>query len=527
MANEQSDLANLNLETTLPKPWEREQTFNDVLYDWMGRAPWLAISAAAHVIIVLICMAIPWDKFSKAPTTEIKATLDQAPEEVFEDPPEEEPEELEEEPTEEPVLKDAEVSDHNEEDTNEDAESVVGDPDFSADSPFDSKAFNDVIGIGGGAGGKFGGRFGGRKNLKARGGAGVEQALKDGLEWLKWHQSAEGTWKARDYVENCGKIGPTTCSDVGEESNNVGMTGLALLAFMGDGNTTREGPYKENVARGIKWLKEEQDIDNGLFGGRIGHAFIYNHAIASLAMCEAYYFSQSPALKGSAQKGVEFIMSARNPYGAWRYSQPPTGENDTSVTGWMVFALKSAEEAKLKIDKESFAGALTWIDEATDTSTGRVGYDAVGTPSSRVTRINDHFNEQRGESMTAVGLLCRVFMGQDPKTTPMMEKHAELMGKALPKWDADPKAKEGTDFYYWYYGSYAMYQMGGDKYWEQWNKAMKTAVVDSQRRDGDEKGSWDAKVDPWGYAGGRVYTTALGVLCLEVYYRYARVLGGR
>jgi len=527
MANEQPDLSNLHIESSLPKPWEREQTFNDVLYDWMGRAPWLAISAAAHVIVVLICMAIPWDALNRNEATEIKATIEQAPEEVFEDPPEEEPEELEEEPTEEPVLKDAEVSDHNEEDTNEDFESVQGDPDFTADSPFDAKAFNDVIGIGGGAGGKFGGRFGGRKNLRARGGSGTEQALKDGLEWLRWHQSAEGLWDSDGFSANCGKIGASTCSDPGEANNDIGMTGIALLAFLGDGNTTREGPYKDNVARGIKWLKEEQDPDTGLFGGRIGHAFIYNHAIATLATCEAYYFSQSPLIKTTAQRAAEYIMLARNPYSAWRYDVPPSGESDTSVTGWMVFALKSAEEAKLKVDRESFVGALSWIDEVTDPATGRVGYDSIGSASSRVTRINDHFNEQRGESMTAVGLLCRFFLGQDPDKTPIMQKHADLLAASLPKWDADPAAKEGTDFYYWYYGSYAMYQMGGDKYWEKWNKAMKTAVVDSQRRDGDEKGSWDAKVDPWGYAGGRVYTTALGVLCLEVYFRYAKVLGAR
>jgi hypothetical protein len=525
MANEQPDLSNLHIESSLPKPWEREQTFNDVLYDWMGRAPWLAISAAAHVIIVLICLAIPWDKFNKSDTKEIKATIDQPPEEVFEDPPPEEPEELEEEPTEEPVLKDAEVSDHNEEDTNEEFESVQGDPDFSADSPFDSKAFNDVIGIGGGAGGKFGGRFGGKRNLKARGGSGVEQALKDGLEWLKWHQSADGVWESAGYTANCGKIGSTVCTDVGEQNNDVGMTGLALLAFLGDGNTTREGPYKENVARGIKWLKEHQE-DTGLFGGRIGHAFMYNHAIASLAMCEAYYFSQSPLIKGSAQRSVEVIMQARNPYGAWRYSDRPDGDNDTSVTGWMVFALKSAEEAKLKVDKESFVGALNWIEEMTDPSTARVGYDSVGSASSRVARINDNFNQNRGESMTAVGLLCRIFLGQDPKNTPIMGKHADLLTKKLPTWDADPAKEAGTDFYYWYYGSYAMYQMGGD-HWNKWVKSMEAAVVKSQRKDGDEKGSWDAKVDPWGHAGGRVYTTALGVLCLEVYFRYARVLGAR
>lgn len=121
-----------------------------------------------------------------------------------------------------------------------------------------------------------------------------------------------------------------------------------------------------------------------------------------------------------------------------------------------VFALKSAEEATLKIERESFAGAPTWIDEATDTKTGRVGYDAVGTPSSRVTRINDHFNEQRRESTTAVGLLCRIFLGQDPKATPIMGLHADLLTKKPQTYDADPKKEAGTDFYSWCYRSYAM-----------------------------------------------------------------------
>ena len=61
---------------------------------------------------------------------------------------------------------------------------------------------------------------------------------------------------------------------------------------------------------------------------------------------------------------------------------------------------------------------------------------------------------------------------------------------------------------------------------DRFDKAMKSAVLDSQRKDGASKGSWDPK-GPWGFAGGRVYSTALGVLCLEVYFRYAKVLGGR
>ena len=103
-----------------------------------------------------------------------------------------------------------------------------------------------------------------------------------------------------------------------------------------------------------------------------------------------------------------------------------------------------------------------------------------------------------------------------------MEKHADLLVKSLPEWDPDGLS---NDMYYWYYGSYAMFQMGG-RHWENWNKAMKKAVLDSQRRDGSSKGSWDP-IGPWGFSGGRVYSTALGVLCLEVYFRYSSLLGAR
>ena len=53
---------------------------------------------------------------------------------------------------------------------------------------------------------------------------------------------------------------------------------------------------------------------------------------------------------------------------------------------------------------------------------------------------------------------------------------------------------------------------------------MKDAIIDKQRKDGDQRGSWDP-IGPWGREGGRVYSTATMVMCMEVYYRYARVFG--
>tara|TARA_R110002126_G_scaffold25583_3_gene87472 strand:- start:17904 stop:19472 length:1569 start_codon:yes stop_codon:yes gene_type:complete len=522
MSSSNPHFEGIEIETTLPKPWEMEETFNDVLYDWMSRAPWLAISAIAHGAAIFLLAAIPWNMFDKPEETIIQASVDTPPEDVVEEPPPEEPEEVEEiESEEEPIVEDFEVSDHNETDTDDEFAESEGDPDQSSNSPFDSKAFNNMIGIGGGAGGKFGNRRGGRKNLKA--GSGQEAAIENGLKWLKDHQSPEGYWDVDEYYLN-NVVGGTDCSEgAGSNGQDIGMTGLALLAFLGDNHTLLEGKYKGVVTKGINWLKKQQDSESGLFGEQLGHAFIYDHGIAALAMTEAYFLSKkNPVYKSTAQKAINFITKARNPYGAWRYDYPATGDNDTSVTGWMVFALKSAEDAGLKIDKEAYTGAMNWIEEATEESSGRVGYDRTGDFSSRIENVNDHYEREKGEGMTAVGLLCRFFLGQKPDDTPMMKRHADLLQAKLPEWDPEGNA---CDMYYWYYGTYAMYQMG-DSHWRNWEKSMDKAVVKSQRTEGDYLGSWDP-VGPWGYSGGRVYSTALMVLCIEVYYRYARVLGAR
>ena len=513
------DYSEIQIESSLPKPWEEEHTFNDVLYDWMNRAPWLAISAAAHVLAYFVLSSVPWLDFSDKKGAEIQAEIQTPPEEIFEEPEEEPEEEIIEEEIEEPVLRDSEIT---ETETVEDFDVAEGEPDFTSDAPFESESFNNVLGIGGGAGGKMGGRGAGRG--RKSGGSGTEQALQDALQWLKDHQSPDGYWDCDNFMNN-NMVGGTDCDGPGNATHDVGVTGLALLAFLGDGHTTNEGKYKEVVKRGIAWLRSQQDPDSGLIGEDTSHDFIYDHAIATLAICESYYFGKSPLIKGTAQKAINYIQRARNPYGAWRYDVPPTGDNDTSVTGWMLFALTSAKEAGLKVDTEAIDGGLLWIDEVTDVQSGRIGYDAPNTMSSR-TPANEIYPREKGEAMTAVGMLCRIFLGQDRDTVvggeKILDKHADLLKTKLPVWDEEGY---GCDMYYWYYGSYAMFQVGGDG-WRKWEEAMKEAVLKNQRDDGDSKGSWDP-VGPWGYSGGRVYSTALMTLCIEVYFRYGKVLGAR
>ena len=75
-----------------------------------------------------------------------------------------------------------------------------------------------------------------------------------------------------------------------------------------------------------------------------------------------------------------------------------------------------------------------------------------------------------------------------------------------------------ANFYYWYYGTLSLFHLQG-KPWERWNTALKPELVELQRHDGGLAGSWDPNT-VWGGYGGRVYTTSLATLCLEIYYRY-------
>jgi hypothetical protein len=122
-------------------------------------------------------------------------------------------------------------------------------------------------------------------------------------------------------------------------------------------------------------------------------------------------------------------------------------------------------------------------------------------------------------------MLARIFMGDDPRKDPMIQKGVALMTKLPPTWNTNDGS---IDMYYWYYATLALYQAGGAA-WKTWDAAMATSIVANQRKDGAYcgfKGSWDP-IDPWGAEGGRVYSTAILTMCLEVYYRYDKVVGTR
>ncbi|MEZ6007389.1 MAG: hypothetical protein R3F05_06425 [Planctomycetota bacterium] len=344
-------------------------------------------------------------------------------------------------------------------------------------------------------------------------------AVTAGLAWLATHQAADGRWEAGLVLADEGE-GSTAVR--GKSHYDVGVTGLAVLAFLGAGySPTGEGPHASNVARGVQYLISTQDPE-GCFGTRTTQQYIYGHLIASLALSEAYALSGDARLLEPMMRGVRFTLLARNPYMGWRYGIKP-GDNDTSVTSWAVLSLVSARLARDKQPIEGVAdaltGALTWLEKVTDENTGRIGYITRGTGPARPQEMIDRFPAEHSEAMTAAGTLARLLAGTSP-TDRTVALSSKLLLKRTPVWN---EASGEIDMTYWYFGTLATYQMGGAT-WATWRQALARAVLASQRRSGDAAGSWDP-AGPWGPDGGRVYSTALMTLCAEVMLRYEGASG--
>lgn len=112
-----------------------------------------------------------------------------------------------------------------------------------------------------------------------------------------------------------------------------------VLAFVRSGFDGEMQGRRPAEKRALRWLIAQQR-DDGCVGER-GNKYMYNHALATLALAEA---SDRPIVRDAAQRAVDFLVAAQNPGKGWRYSAR-SGDNDSFVTGWCVLALHAAARA--------------------------------------------------------------------------------------------------------------------------------------------------------------------------------------
>lgn len=333
------------------------------------------------------------------------------------------------------------------------------------------------------------------------GSAQTERAVHAALGWLAEAQSDNGGWDASRFGAGEERVVLGHNRHGAGIQADTGVTGLALLAFLGAGYTHHSGPYDYEVARGLEYLRQNQRADGALCGDAQLFARMYCHSMATFAVCEAYAMTQDERLKPLARAAVDYTLSMQHPTdGGWRYRRGDTG--DTSQLGWQLMTLKSAELADLKVPEITWTRVERFLRRVQRGSHGGLAaYRPEGPPSP---------------TMTAEALFCRQLL-RDHSSRALLPQELSEASQSITENLPDASRR---NLYFWYYATLALYHnqlqsAEASEQWRTWNQALTTTLLTTQQTDG----SWSADT-VWGGYGGKVYTTALSVMCLEVYYRY-------
>ena len=340
----------------------------------------------------------------------------------------------------------------------------------------------------------------------------TERAVAAGLAYLAGQQRPFGGWA--DQHERDPKYGQVA----------VGKSGLALLAFLGAGHTPNSGTtYSHITARAVQWLLAMQDPDTGHFGDTSS----YSHGIATYALAECFALTKQAALAEPLRRAVAEIVrhqydrGERDPRtGGWGYFYLSGRRFDdwprVSVSTWQVMALESARLGGLNVPDLVFERAQRFLVGSFDRQRGWMRY------SHDPSRLRSRVPTLPGS--TPAALFALSLLGED-LNAPAWTSLRAFVGERAPRnyrmrsEDAFLERAEGN-LYFWYYGSLALFRAGGDS-WKRWNTAMKETLLEAQA----PEGSWAVtSIYARDYARDtdrdRIYSTAMCVLTLEVYYRY-------
>jgi hypothetical protein len=331
------------------------------------------------------------------------------------------------------------------------------------------------------------------KMLKDNGGnADTERAVALGLAWLAKQQWVDGSWSLERDIKD----------------DAIGTTALALLPFLGAGQTYKPvagNKYQKVVQAGLAYLMKAITT-TGANAGRASTSTT-QQALAALALCEVYGLTSDPVLRPYAQATLNYLQKAQAKDGGWAEGD---GASDLAVTGWVLQALDAGKLGGLVVDDRVLKNAVKFL----DTRATGARKSAYGTTSDK--------DAKPGTAATATGLLCRHLFDEWRADHPGMTEGAAGLAK-------NPPGAKDRDALYVYHASWVLLHAGGDR-WREWNEGPKGTngtrdlLTGAQHRKTDDvklHGSWDADTGAFGTKYGRIGTTALNLLSLEVYYRHA------
>ena len=330
----------------------------------------------------------------------------------------------------------------------------------------------------------------------------LNQSVERGLAWLETRQRADGSFAAIDY----------------------GQPAVTSFCFLAQGESPSNGKHQQLLTQAIGFIVDQQK-PNGLISTiapsttpiprdvdfkSAAAPSVYNHAISSLALTEAYG-QCTPEQSEKLKPGIESAINAtlqmqrwnkkKDDQGGWRYLTPrPSGDSDLSLTGWQLMFLGSAKNAGFDVPQESIDAAVKYVKRCFLHRKDRkvFGY-LVGN------------NKRCSRAMAGAGLLALAHAGNHGSKEARASSELILKNN-FNEYNRGRLFKDSTEPERYHYGVFlctqAMYQSGG-KYWEQFFPPLVDVLIANQQ----ENGSWPAERIDWKV--GSCYSTSLCILSLS------------
>jgi hypothetical protein len=314
----------------------------------------------------------------------------------------------------------------------------------------------------------------------------AQQAINLGLDYLRKHQSADGSFGGNH-----------------QYAGNVAITSLGALAMMAGGYLPGRGMYGDVVARALRYVLDQDDGRGYLLSrSGVGHGPMYGQGFGTLFLAEVYGMVNDPELRDklrtTLKRAVNLIVKCQNDAGGWRYL-PGDGQADISVTICQIMALRAARNAGLSVPKSTVDRCVSYVKRC-QCRDGGFCYQLHQPEASQFAR-------------SAAGLVALNCAGIYKGTE--VERALHYLQQFRPG-RGIPRPEVNLHYYYGhYYAAQAMWTAGGN-YWADWFPAIRDELVSHPDR--RALGSWsDARFSDH-------YATAMACIILQIPNNYLPIL---
>ena len=324
----------------------------------------------------------------------------------------------------------------------------------------------------------------------------VADAVQRGLDYLQRTQTPQGDWRSDVgfKLNERYQVTVTANQQARKGGGHVGVSSLAILAFLAGGHVPGRGPYGDVIERGVRSVLRCVNPEDGYISQN--GTRMYSHAFATLCLAEIYGMTHQADLREKLQDAVDLIVKSQNKTGSWRYL-PFATDSDMSITVCQVQALRAARNVGLRVPRSTIDRAIDYIKE----SAIREGPEKGAFKYQAKTITRSSF------PLTAAGITA--LYGAGVYDDEDIERGLQYLIR-----NHDHLGEHYRNHYFYYYGHYyavqAMFVAGG-RYWQDYFPRIRQELLQRQEKDG----SWANETGP-----GRAFGTAVACIILQIHKQY-------